>query len=145
MLAQLKRVSRRHIALVWAMIVVFAVAPLLSLAAAVPAGAFSRLLVHSHDGAELGHVYHGHLHHHGHEHDDGDHHHHADHGMGDVDEHDQSQPQPHVHYEAGCPSVVLPELDGAVVRHRLRDRVAIRRALPMQGAPPDRMLRPPIL
>jgi hypothetical protein len=62
-----------------------------------------------------------------------------------VDEHDLSQPQPHVHYEAGSPSVVLPEFNGTIVRHRVRDRVAIRRAPPMQGAPPDRLLRPPIL
>jgi hypothetical protein len=142
MLAQLKRVSRRNIAFVWAMIAVFALAPALSLAAAVPAGAFSRLLVHSHDGAELGQIYLGDHHQHVHEHGDG---HHHDHGAGDVDEHDQSQPQSHIHYEAGCPSIVVPDVVGTVMRHHLRHRVAIRLASPMRGAPPDQLLRPPIL
>jgi hypothetical protein len=144
MLARLKTTSRRNIAIVWTMLAVFALAPALSLAAAVPAGAFSRVLVHSHDGAELGHLYNGH-HHHDHEHDDGDHHQHSDHGMGDVDKHDPSQPQPHVHYDAGCPSVVIPVQYGAPVRHRFRDRVAIQRVPPLLGAPPGRLLRPPII
>jgi len=144
MLVRLKGASRRNIALVWAMTLVFALAPGLSMAFAAPVGAFSRFLVHAHADDEPGHVHHGHHHHHhhaGHQ-DDGDHHHHDDDG-GTSDTQDRGQ-QSHVHYDACCPSVVMPSQGVSTLRHRLADRITIHKVEPMQGAPPDRLLRPPI-
>ena len=58
---------------------------------------------------------------------------------------DQGQQRLHVHYDACCPSVVVPTQSGSALPHRLSDRIAILRVEPMQGAPPGRLLRPPIL
>ena len=79
MLAQLKRASRRHVALVWAMALVFALAPGISVALAVPAGAFSRFLVHAHAHGDEDHMHHGHHHYHGHYHGHRGHHGHHGH------------------------------------------------------------------
>jgi hypothetical protein len=51
----------------------------------------------------------------------------------------------HVHFDACCPSLVLPAQDVAPLQHRSSDRLAILPVEPMQGAPPDDFLRPPIL
>ena len=131
MLTPLKRASRGWVALIWAMAAVFALAPALSMAYAAPAGAFSRFLVHSHAHGDEDHAHHGHHHHH----DDPD-----DDGQND----DQGQPRLHVHYDACCPSVLIPSQMLSTLAHRLADRVSILPVEPMQGAPPGHLLRPPI-
>ena len=60
MLTRMKRASRRSIALIWAMVGLFALAPALSMAFAAPVGAFSRSLVHTHADDEPGHGHHHH-------------------------------------------------------------------------------------
>jgi hypothetical protein len=145
MLARLKRASRRSIAFVWAMSAMFAMAPALSMSLASPLGAFSRSFIHVHAADEPGHVHHDHHHHH-YDHDhDGDHGHHHDGGTNDGQDHDRGQQRLHVHYDASCPSVVIPAQNGSALPHRLSGRMAILRVEPMQGAPPGRLLRPPIL
>jgi hypothetical protein len=143
MLAQLKRANRRSIAFVWAMAVIFAIAPALSMALASPVGAFSRSFIHVHADDEPGHVHHGHHHHQHHDHDDSDHHHHG--GTNDGPNPDQGQQRLHVHYDACCPSIVIPSQSGSALPHPLSGRIAILRVEPMQGAPPGQLLRPPIL
>ena len=148
MLAQLKRASRRYVALVWAMAVVFALAPGISVALAVPAGAFSRLLVHAHAHGDDDHMHHGHHHYHGHHHHHGHHqhdhdgqHHHddaTDDGTGD-----HGQQRLHVHHDASCPSVLMPEPIASLL-HRIADPVTILSVDAKQGAPPGRLLRSPI-
>jgi hypothetical protein len=149
MLVGLRKASARTVALIWAMVGLFALAPALSMAFATPVGAFSRSLVHSHADDEPGHNHHGHHHHHSshhHDHGDDDHgdagHHHEDDGNrgGSAD---PGQHGTHVHFEACCPSILLPVQD-ATARHRPSDRMVILPVEPMQGAPPDRLLRPPI-
>lgn len=135
MLARMKRANRRSIALIWAMAAVFAVAPGLSMAFASPVGAFSRFLVHAHADDEPGHVHH-------HHHHDGDHHHHDDGGTADGQDRDQQLL--HVHYDAWCPSVVIPTQGVSTLPYRLADRITIQKVERTQGAPPDRLLRPPI-
>jgi hypothetical protein len=146
MLARMKRASRRSITLIWAMVVVFAIAPVVSMAFASPVGAFSRSFIHVHAYDEPGHVHHGHHHHHHSDHDhDGDHRHHDDGGTNDGHDHDQGKQLLHVHYDACCPSVLIPTQSASALPHRLSGRIAILRVEPMQGAPPGRLLRPPIL
>ena len=140
MLARLKRVSGRGGALIWAMAVVFALAPAISMACATPAGAFSRVLLHLHDYDEPGHVHHGH--HHDHD-QDGGHHHHDD-GTDDGQHDNQGQHRLHIHHDACSPSVLTPELTADAVGHRVAGPVTPAPVQPMQGAPPDLLLRPPI-
>lgn len=149
MLTQVKRAGRRCIALIWVMAGLFALAPALSMAFAAPVGAFSRSLVHTHADDEAGHDHHGHHHRDSHHHDYGDHdqgdagHHHDDDGdSGDLA--DPGQHRMHVHFDACCPSLVLPAQDATALQHRPSDRLAILPVEPMQGAPPDELLRPPI-
>jgi ABC-type Zn2+ transport system substrate-binding protein/surface adhesin len=124
------------------MVGLFALAPALSMALAAPVGAFSRSLVHTHADDEPGHDHHGHHHHHSHQHDHGDHDH-GDAGNGG-DLGDPGQHRMHVHFDACCPSLVLPAQDATPVQRRPSDRLAILPVEPMQGAPPDDLLRPPI-
>jgi hypothetical protein len=149
MLTRVKRASRRSIALIWAVVGLFALAPALSMAFAAPVGAFSRSLVHTHADDEPGHDHHGHHHHHSYHHDQGDQHH------GDASHHhdddgnnggstDPGQHRLHVHFDACCPSLVLPAQDVTPLQHRPSDRLAILLVEPLQGAPPDDLLRPPI-
>ena len=135
MLARLKRASRRCVALIWAMAFVFAVAPVVSMAFASPVGAFSRFLVHAHEHDE-DHVHQGYHHHHGH--------HHHDDATDDGQHDDQGQHRLHIHYDACCPSVLMPAQGVSTLQHRVADRITILPVEPMQGAPPDRLLRPPI-
>jgi hypothetical protein len=140
MLARLKRASRRCIALVWAMMLVFALAPVVSVAYGAPAGVSSGFLLH---------VHHGH-HHHGHHHDydhDGHHHDHDGHHHDDATDdgsNDAGQGSLHVHYGASCPSVPasVPTVD---MLRRVAERVTPPPVDAMQGAPPGLLLRPPIL
>src|SRR5262245_5876407 len=105
MLTRVKRASRRSIALIWAVVGLFALAPALSVACAAPVCVFSRSLVHTHAGDEPGHDHHGHHHHHSHHHDHGDHdhgdanHHHDDDGDSG-DSTDPGQHGLHVHFDA---------------------------------------------
>jgi hypothetical protein len=144
MLAQLKRTGRRAVAVIWAMALVFAVAPALAMANAVPAGAFSRFLVHAHAHGDEDHVHHGHHHHHhGHAHDeDADHHHHD--AVGDGPDDDSGQPRLHVHFDVCCPSVLVSVQASVPCSDRVAGRVTVPRVEPLQGAPPGLLLRPPI-
>ena len=69
-------------------------------------------------------------------------HHHEDDGNSG-DSADPGQHRMHVHFDACCPSIVLPAQD-APAQRRPSDRMAILPVEPMQGAPPDHLLRPPI-
>jgi hypothetical protein len=146
MLARLKRASRHCIALVWAMMLAFALAPVVSAAYGAPAGVFSSFFLHFHKDSDAGHVHDGHDHHHydqaGHEHDHDGHHHHdkATHDGPD----DGGQGLLHVHYDASCPSVLTP-VPTADAPYRPAERVAMPPVDTKQGAPPGRLLRPPIL
>src|SRR5262245_6950964 len=145
MLVELKRASRCMVALVWVMVLVFAVAPALAMAFATSAGAFSGFVVHAHHHAEAGHVHHGYHHHpHGHMHDDGDVDHDHDDPVAAGQQDDLGQPRTHAHLDVCCPSLLVPIETSAPVHDRLAGRVAVPRVEPLQGAPPDRLLRPPI-
>ena len=76
MLAQLKRANRRSIAFVWAMAVMFAIAPALSMAFASPVGAFSRSFTPRCMQTMSQAMFITAITQH-HEHDDSDHHHHG--------------------------------------------------------------------
>lgn len=136
MLERLKHGSRRGTALVWAMAVVFALAPVIGVACGAPAGVFSRFVLHAHADGDHGHVHHGDddHHHHGHHHDDA-----TDGGTGDP-----GHGPVHVHYDACCPSLLM-SVPTAGVLYRVGHRVTIPPAEAKQGAPPGRLLRPPIL
>lgn len=148
-MARLKRASRRCIALVWAMVLVLALAPVISVANGAPAGVFSHFMMHAHAYGDHDHVHHGddgdHRHghhcHDGHCHDDGDHHHDD---MTDDGPDDSGQGPLHVHYDACCPTMLMP-LPTAVVGYRVAYRVVLPLVSARQGAPPGRLLRPPIL
>lgn len=141
MLVHLKRVGRRYAALTWAIVLAFAFSPAVCMANAVGAGVFTRFLIHAHDKDEEGHVHHAHFDH-GH-----DHHgfgvHHQDHGADEQGT--PSQHRLHVHFDVCCPSVLIPELPSAPLHLGLSSRVSILPVHPTQEAPPDRLLRPPIL
>jgi len=126
------------------MATVFALAPAVSMALAVPVGAFSRFLVHAHEHGDEDHVHDGYHHHHGHDQDGHDSHHHDDGADDDGQNDDPGQPRLHVHCDACCPSVLIPFQTPSTLQHRAADRIAILPVEPMQGAPPDRLLRPPI-
>ncbi len=143
MLARLRRAGRGCVALVWAVAAVFALAPTVSMAFAAPIGEFSRFLVHAHEHGDEDHTHHGH-HHHGHHHDDQVGHHHHDGPDDDGQNSDQGQPRLHVHYDACCPSVLIPVQTPSTHVLRGAGRISILRVEPMQGAPPDCLLRPPI-
>jgi hypothetical protein len=135
MLARLKQASRRGIALVWAMAVVFALAPVIGAAYGAPAGVLSRFVLHAHADGDHGHVHHGDDdHHHGHDHD----------GATDDGPDDPGHGPAHVHYDACCPSLLMsvPTTD---VLYRVGHRITIPPAEAKQGAPPGPLLRPPIL
>ena len=135
MLARLKRASRRYGALIWAMALVFAVAPAISVAFAAPAGAFSHVFIHAHDHDEDGHSHDVHHHH-------GDHqHHHGD--ATDNHDDDQGPHRLHLHYDACSPSMLIL-LMNAGAQHGLSARFEDQPNVAMRGTAPDRLLRPPI-
>jgi hypothetical protein len=150
MLAQLKGASRRYVAPVWAMMLVFVLAPALGAAHGAPPGVFSHFLVHAHAPGDHGHApgghghhHHGDEHHHGHHHHHDDGHHHHDDAMDDGQS-DSGQGPLHAHYDASCPSALMP-LPTASVLYRVAHRVGLPPVDAKQGAPPGRLLRPPIL
>jgi hypothetical protein len=145
MLARLKQASRHSTALVWAMVIVFALAPVISVAYGAPAGVLSRFVLHAHADADHGHLHHGDDDHHDHGHHDhgrGGHHH--DDAVTDDSPGDPGQGPAHVHYDVCCPSLMM-STPATGVLYRLGHRVAIPPAEARQGAPPGRLLRPPIL
>lgn len=146
MLARLKRASRRGIALVWAMAVLFALAPVIGAAHGAPAGVPSHVLVHAHAYGDDNHVHDGDEggHHHGYHCHDGHCHdvHHDD--MTDDDPDDPGRGPLHVHCNACCPAM-LTSLPAVVVGYYLAYRVTLSVVEARQGALPDRLLRPPIL
>jgi hypothetical protein len=140
MLTQLKRASRLCAALSWAVALLFALAPSVAMAYAAPAGAFSAIFVHAHEHGDEDHDHHEH--HHGHVHAGGEDHHY--HPADDGRQGDPGQPCLHVHFDVCCPSVLVPVQTAAPLQHRVADRLALPRVEPLEGAPPDRLLRPPI-
>ena len=126
-------------ALVWAVSVLFAVVPAISMALATPVGAFSHVFAHIHALEDQAHE-HVTVHDHG----DGSQHEHVDHDHGVTDD-GSGQGLLHVHYDVACPSVLVPAEGGRpAILHRLSARLSI----PAVAEPPDagqqRLLRPPI-
>ena len=139
MILRLARANRRRAPWIWTMAFVFAVAPIHSMGFAAPAGAFSAVVIHAHDGGREDHS------HHSHDHDqDGT-------GIqdglgpqGDGGPVHQGKGNLHVHHDACCPSVLVP--DPAVDLPEQRLGKAFDRSLTqsLHGASPDSLLRPPI-
>lgn len=133
MLAQLNKVRRRFITLVWVMMLAFAIAPAASAVSAQPVGAFSHVVVHAHDHDQAAHIHHlG-----DHDHDD----------VAAVDDNPTGNPSQlpvHVHSQACCPSVIVPVFNAATPQDRVAGIMAIAPIESMKGAPPGRLLRPPI-
>jgi hypothetical protein len=145
MLARLKRASRRDIALVWAMMLVFVLAPVIGVAHGAPACVPMHFLMHAHADGDVDHVHYGdddhhHRHQTGHDHD-GDHHHDD---MADDGPDGTGQGPLHVHYDACCATMLMP-LPAIVIGYRVAHRVVLPPVHARQGAPPGRLLRPPIL
>jgi hypothetical protein len=132
MLMRMRMTGRRHIALLWAMALLFAVAPALGVGA--HAGALSGIVVHAHDQGEVAHS------HHVHDHDGQD----RNLGSSDVDD-GPGQNRPHVH-DACCASMfmLMPMLAAAMLEHRVGDALGMPPTQPIQGSTPDNLLRPPI-
>jgi hypothetical protein len=139
MLISLKRATRSWANLVWLFAFVFAIAPGICKALAIPVGAFAGFVVHAHAHAEPGHVHYGH-HHHGHDHG----HQHEGNAAANGPAPDHGESHVHVHYDACCPSVVTPVLNSGAIEHRATETFATPIALPKQGESPDNLLRPPI-
>jgi hypothetical protein len=125
--------------LVWAVATLLAIMPGVSMALAVPVGAFSRVFMHVHalkDHAPHEHVF-------VHDHGDGHEHEHADHDHGETLG-DDGNVVLHVHYDVACPSGLVPVQVEPIVLHRLSARLSV----PAAAEPPDaeqhRLLRPPI-
>jgi hypothetical protein len=142
MIWRLRQAGRRRAVLAWTLALVFAVAPALSIAFAAPAGSFTNAVVHSHDHGDTPHSHHHH--HHDHEHADGGMiddfgaGHDGQSGHGD---HDRA----HVHYDASCPSVIVPTPVSLTLCQQLSAAVDPPPTKALHGAPPGRLLRPPIV
>lgn len=125
------------------MVVILAVAPGLSFASGIGSGAFGSVLFHSHADGDHDHSHHGH---HGHSHhhdgDAGDHHQANEDGV--LDDQGGGAPRVHVHFEAACPSIVMPDNAGSLLEARFAGVIAIPMADTLDGEPPGRLLRPPI-
>jgi hypothetical protein len=119
---------------------VFAVAPVLSMGLATPAGAFSTVVVHSHAGGDEDHSHHSHDHDHDHS---GSATHHGPAPLSDGGPH-HGKGTAHVHQDASCPSVLMPTPIADLAEPR-PDKVFDRPLLhSLSGASPDTLLRPPI-
>ena len=132
MLMRIRMTGRRRIALLWAMWLLFAVAPALSTGA--HAGTFSGIVVHAHDQGEVAHS------HHVHDHDGQE----CNLGSSDVDD-GPGQNRLHVH-DACCASMfmLMPMLTAAMLEHRVGDALGMPPTQLIQGSTPDNLLRPPI-
>jgi len=144
MLARLRNASRCGADLIWVLVFIFAAAPGISKALVTPVGVFSGVVIHAHAHDDHGHVHHAHHSHHRggpagglHQHNDQA----ADEGQGT----DQGKHRLHVHYDACCPSLVVPILNTVALEHRLTDGFIAQPVQPMQGGSPDNLLRPPIV
>lgn len=135
MLMRIRMTGRRRIALLWAMSLLFAVAPALSVG--VHAGTFAGIVVHAHDHGEAAHS----LHHHVHDHDGQDRYL----GSSDVDD-GPGQNRLHVHHDACCASMfmLIPMVTAAMLEHRVGDAFGMPQTQSIQGSSPDNLLRPPI-
>jgi hypothetical protein len=142
MIRRLREAGRRRAVLLWTLALMFAVAPALSMSFAAPTGSFARMIVHSHDHGDAPHSHH---HHHDHDHD------HADGGLIDHlgvthdgpsghGDHDRV----HVHYDASCPSVIVPVPVSLALDQRLSAAVDPPPTKALHGSSPSRLLRPPI-
>jgi hypothetical protein len=146
MLVLLKRASRSSANLVWLMAFVFAMAPGASKAMVTPIGLFTGFVVHAHAHGQHSHAHHGHHHHdHAHAGHVGDEHQHDGNAVDDGAPPDQGQQRMHVHYDVSCPSVAIPLLNSGTIAYRVSEAFTPRAAQRMQGAPPDDLLRPPIV
>lgn len=125
--------GRRRIALLWAMSLLFAVAPALSIGA--HAGTFSGIVVHAHDQGGAAHF------HHVHDHDGQE----RNLGSSDFDD-GPGQSRLHVHHDACCASLfmLMPMLTAAMLEHRVGDALGMPPTQPIHGSTPDNLLRPPI-
>lgn len=141
MIGRLRQAGRRRAVLQWTLALVFAVAPALSLGLAAPSGSFVQAVVHSHDHGNAPHSHH----HHSREHQR------ADAGANDgivVDE--GGQPghsdgnRVHVHYDACCPSIIVPAPVALTFEERLSAAVVSPPVKMLRGSSPRRLLRPPI-
>jgi hypothetical protein len=124
------------------MVLAFAFAPAVCMASAISSGVFTRFLVHAHDHDEPGHAHHGHPDHYGHNHGGSSYHHHDDDGGDEPG--NPGQHRLHVHFDICCPSVLIPVVSAPGVELRLLDRLGVVPVRPIEGAPRDRLLRPPI-
>jgi hypothetical protein len=139
MISRLRQAGRRRAVLAWTLALVFAVAPALSIAFAAPAASFTNAVVHSHHHGDAPHSHH-HLHH------DQDR---ADGGMVDTldTKHDGQggHDRAHVHHDASCPSIVVPAPVLLTLDQQLSTPVDPPPTKALHGAPPSRLLRPPIV
>lgn len=142
MLALIRNASRRCIAFVLAMALVFALAPGLSMAYAVPEGAFLSFVVHAHAHGGEDQAHHGH-HHPGHKYSDHDAHHGHDTARDDGAG-EEGKDHPHVHYDASLPNVLPTPEPVTSLPRPIAVQIAIPPVEAAQGAPPSGLLRPPI-
>jgi hypothetical protein len=124
----------------WAMALLFAVAPALSMGFAAPTGAFSRIVFHAHDHGHEPHSHHAHCY--AYDYDGQDRNAPSTFDSGQPNHHDQNRS--HIHHDACLPSVLVPVLALDVQEHRVGDAFSKPQTRPMQGSSPDRLLRPPI-
>jgi len=143
MIGRLRQPGKRRAVLLWALALMFAVAPFLSMSFAAPEGSFARPTVHSHDHGDEPHSHHHH-HYGDHEHADGgmiddfDVGHDGQSGHGDHD-------RVHVHHDASCPSIIVPVPVTLALDQRLGAAVDPRPTKTLHGSSPSRLLRPPIV
>jgi len=143
MIRRLRQHAKRSGVLTWALVLMFAVAPALSSGFATATGAFAQTMVHSHDHGDEPHSHH---HHHHHDHDRAD-------GVmiGDLDVPQDGQPghgdhgRLHVHYDAACPSIIVPAPVSLALDRELAATVDPPTTKALRGSSPGRLLRPPIV
>lgn len=143
MLSRRRRAGWRSATLRAALAFVFALAPAVSMALAVPAGAYARTVMHVHPHDADGHV--DRALGHGPVTDHNDAHYHQN-TRTDQSQHDEDgdQPRLHMHFEACSPSVVLPVLNTGTLQQCVSQGIAVPPMATLRGAAPDRLLRPPI-
>ena len=142
MIGRLREAGKRRAVLLWTLALMFAMAPALSLGFAAPTGVFAQTIVHSHDHGDASHSHH---HHHQHDHDR------ADSGISDLGAAQDGQPghsdydRVHVHYDASCPSIIVPAPVSLELDQELGATVDPPPTKALRGSSPRRLLRPPIV
>lgn len=141
MIGRLRQAGRPRAVLLWTLALIFAVAPVFSVGFAVPSGSFVQTVIHSHDHGDVPHSHHRRSH----EHQD------ASAGTINgvaVDDCAQSgrgaDNRLHVHYDASCPSLILPAPVDMLFEERLGAAVDPPPMKIPRGTSPRRLLRPPI-